>query len=302
MMDEYARKRLLDSVRPASPTKYPEGVSRPSPAKGDATTTPLHEWAHPALVDIWSDTSKVREERYLWLKVMQVQLSLGVDIPAEAIVAYSEVSSHIDLESIRARERVTRHDVKARLEEFNALASDRAGHTIEYAHLGMTGRDLDDNLEQAMILRSMRLIRRWVEPELQAAFDSWDSRYPMRGFSGPMGTAQDMLDLFGGDRAKLHRLNQSVAQRYGFSRVMDSTGQVYPRSLDFEAGCLLMYAVNGTTLKWDKTPQFKAILRGYVSMLGELAGGQWNEGDVSCSVVRRVALPGMFYAASAVLR
>jgi adenylosuccinate lyase len=41
---------------------------------------------------------------------------------------------------------------------------------------------------------------------------------------------------------------------------------------------------------------FAVILRGYASMLGELAGDQWNEGDVSCSVVRRVALPDAFYA------
>ena len=38
------------------------------------------------------------------------------------------------------------------------------------------------------------------------------------------------------------------------------------------------------------------ILRGYASMVGELAGDQWNEGDVSCSVVRRVALPDAFFA------
>jgi adenylosuccinate lyase len=31
-------------------------------------------------------------------------------------------------------------------------------------------------------------------------------------------------------------------------------------------------------------------------MVGELAGDQWNEGDVSCSVVRRVALPDSFFA------
>jgi adenylosuccinate lyase len=39
------------------------------------------------------------------------------------------------------------------------------------------------------------------------------------------------------------------------------------------------------------------VLRGYLSMVGELAGDQWNEGDVSCSVVRRVALPDAFFAA-----
>ncbi|MET0999850.1 MAG: adenylosuccinate lyase, partial [Marmoricola sp.] len=35
----------------------------------------------------------------------------------------------------------------------------------------------------------------------------------------------------------------------------------------------------------------------HLSMVGELAGDQWNEGDVSCSVVRRVALPDAFFAA-----
>lgn len=31
-------------------------------------------------------------------------------------------------------------------------------------------------------------------------------------------------------------------------------------------------------------------------MVGELAGDQWNEGDVSCSVVRRVAIADSFFA------
>jgi adenylosuccinate lyase len=36
-------------------------------------------------------------------------------------------------------------------------------------------------------------------------------------------------------------------------------------------------------------------------MVSELAGNQWNEGDVSCSVVRRVALPDAFYAMDGLL-
>ena len=36
-------------------------------------------------------------------------------------------------------------------------------------------------------------------------------------------------------------------------------------------------------------------------MAGELAGDQWNEGDVSCSVVRRVALPDAFFALDGLL-
>jgi adenylosuccinate lyase len=51
------------------------------------------------------------------------------------------------------------------------------------------------------------------------------------------------------------------------------------------------------TRSCERINGFAVILRGYASMTAELAGGQWNEGDVSCSVVRRVALPDAFFAA-----
>jgi adenylosuccinate lyase len=51
------------------------------------------------------------------------------------------------------------------------------------------------------------------------------------------------------------------------------------------------------TRSCERVNGLAVILRGYASMVGELAGDQWNEGDVSCSVVRRVALPDAFYAA-----
>jgi adenylosuccinate lyase len=50
------------------------------------------------------------------------------------------------------------------------------------------------------------------------------------------------------------------------------------------------------TRSCERVNGFAVILRGYLSMVGELAGDQWNEGDVSCSVVRRVALPDAFFA------
>jgi adenylosuccinate lyase len=46
---------------------------------------------------------------------------------------------------------------------------------------------------------------------------------------------------------------------------------------------------------------FQVLLRGYAGMAGELAGDQWNEGDVSCSVVRRVALPDACYTLDGLL-
>ena len=50
------------------------------------------------------------------------------------------------------------------------------------------------------------------------------------------------------------------------------------------------------TRSCERVNGFAVLLRGYASMVGELAGDQWNEGDVSCSVVRRVALPDAFFA------
>ena len=46
----------------------------------------------------------------------------------------------------------------------------------------------------------------------------------------------------------------------------------------------------------ERVNGFHVILKGYLTMAAGLAGDQWNEGDVSCSVVRRIFLPDSFYA------
>jgi len=43
------------------------------------------------------------------------------------------------------------------------------------------------------------------------------------------------------------------------------------------------------------------LLRGYNTMAADLAGDQWNEGDVSCSIVRRVVIPDSFYVLDGLL-
>jgi adenylosuccinate lyase len=151
-----------------------------------------------------------------------------------------------------------------------------------------------------------------------------------------MGTSQDMLDLLGGDEERLAELERRVAAHLGFDRALDSVGQVYPRSLDWDvlsalvqvaaapssfATTLRLMAGNELVTEGFKPGQvgssamphkmntrsaeringFAVILRGYASMAGELAGDQWNEGDVSCSVVRRVALPDAFFALDGLL-
>jgi adenylosuccinate lyase len=111
-------------------------------------------YAGDDLAAIWSPEHKIVLERRLWIAVLEAQRDLGVDVPDGVVEAYRDVVDKVDLESIAARERVTRHDVKARIEEFAALA----GH--EHIHKGMTSRDLTESVEQLQVRQSLEILRR----------------------------------------------------------------------------------------------------------------------------------------------
>ena len=110
-------------------------------------------YAGADLAEIWSPEHKIVLERRLWIAVLKAQRDLGIDVPDGVVEAYEDVVEKVDLASIAARERVTRHDVKARIEEFSALA----GH--EHIHKGMTSRDLTENVEQLQVKQSLELLR-----------------------------------------------------------------------------------------------------------------------------------------------
>ncbi len=323
-------------------------------------------YASEAMREIWSAENKIRTERRLWIAVLEAQDELGLPVPVGAIEAYRRVVDVVDLDSIAARERTTKHDVKARIDEFCALA----GH--EVIHRGMTSRDLTENVEQLQIRDSLVLLRRrslaalarlaeralefddlvisgrthnvaaqvttlgkrlatvgeellWAHRRLSSLVDD----YPARGIKGPVGTQQDQLDLFDGDEARADELERRVAAHLGFGSVMGSVGQVYPRSLDFDVISTLVLLASApanfaltirlmaghelvtegfrpgqvgssamphkmNTRSSERIAGFLNVLRGHLTMAGGLVGDQWNEGDVSCSVVRRVVLPDAF--------
>jgi len=321
---------------------------------------------------IFSPEAKIIAERRLWIAVMRAQSGLGHTISSDVITAYEQVITRVDLASIDAREKHSRHDVKARIEEFNALA----GH--EAIHAGMTSRDLTENIEAFQIRNGLELVSKKVitllarlaqkatefadQPiagrshnmpaqvttlgkrfataaqELLFAYErlsALQARYPMRGIKGPVGTAADSIDLLGSSQAHA-RLESEIATELGFKEVLDSTGQVYPRSFDYDVVTTLVQLASApsslatsirlmagaelvtegfkdgqvgssamphkmNTRSCERINGLAVVLRGFSSMVGELAGDQWNEGDVSCSVVRRVALPDSFFAIDGLL-
>jgi len=280
------------------------------------------------------------------------------------------VVEKVDLASIDKREMKTRHDVKARIEEFNALAG------IEKIHIGLTSRDLTENIELIQIKAALELIEHRTLQTLfllnekitkyektymvgrshnvaaqvttlgkrftscaeellfsYASLKELIARLPLRGIKGPVGTSQDAISAMGKD---FEKLEQSIADQFGFENTWVSVGQIYPRSVDFEvvskllqiasapssmATTIRLMAGSGLASEGFKAGQvgssamphkmnsrsseringMMVLLRGYNTMAADLAGDQWNEGDVSCSVVRRVVISDSFYVLDGLL-
>ena len=325
------------------------------------------------MVKVWNAENKIILERKLWLAVLQAQKDLGQQVPDGVIDDYKKVLDQVDLDSINDRERIVKHDVKARIEEFCSLA----GH--QHIHKGMTSRDLTENVEQLQIRQALELIccqaaaalrllsenattysetvvtgrthnvaaqvttlgKRFASAaeEMLHAFTNIEqivANYPLRGIKGPVGTQQDLVDLLGGSE-KVELLEEKVRDHLGFTHTFDSVGQVYPRSLDFSvvSGLVQLSSAPANLAKTlrlmaghdlvtegfqegqvgssamphkmnmrscERISGLSHVLQGYLTMVTSLVGDQWNEGDVSCSVVRRVALPDAFLAIDGLLQ
>jgi adenylosuccinate lyase len=161
------------------------------------------------------------------------------------------------------------------------------------------------------------------------------NRLPLRGLKGPVGTGQDGISSLGSAK-DLTKMEEAIASEFGFENTLTSVGQIYPRSIDFEvvskllqiasapssfATSIRLMAGAGLVSEGFKQGQvgssamphkmnsrsseringMMVLLRGYTTMAADLAGDQWNEGDVSCSVVRRVVIPDAFYVADGLL-
>jgi adenylosuccinate lyase len=329
-----------------------------------------NRYATKEMVAIFDPVNKIITERKFWITILKLQQKAGLPITDGDIKAYEGVVQKVDLGSIDKREIETRHDVKARIEEFNALAG------VEKIHIGLTSRDLTENIELIQIKAGLELIEHRVLQSLfllgekiskyketymvgrshnvaaqvttlgkrfascaeellfaHTALKELIARLPLRGIKGPVGTSQDAVDAMGKEFASLEK---TIAEEFGFENTWASVGQIYPRSVDFEvvskllqiaaspssmATTIRLMAGSGLASEGFKAGQvgssamphkmnsrsseringMMVLLRGYNNMAADLAGDQWNEGDVSCSVVRRVVIPDSFYVLDGLL-
>jgi len=329
-------------------------------------------YATKEMVAIFDPVNKIIAEREFWISILNFQKKAGLPITDSDIAAYEKVINTVDLASIEKREKQSRHDVKARIEDFNALAG------VEKIHIGMTSRDLTENIELIQIRDGLNLIRKRTLETLflleknitkyekiylvgrshnvaaqvttvgkrfatcgeellfsLASLEELINRLPLKGLKGPVGSGQDGISALGSVK-DLTKMEETIEKEFGFENTLTSVGQIYPRSIDFEvvskllqiasapssmATTIRLMAGSGLASEGFKAGQvgssamphkmnsrsseringMMVLLRGYTTMAADLAGDQWNEGDVSCSVVRRVVIPDSFYVADGLL-
>jgi adenylosuccinate lyase len=325
-------------------------------------------YAGPEINRIFSEEGRILSERELWIAVMKAQKSLGIEIPGETIEEFEAAKNDIDLEFIKAREIQTKHDVKARIEAFVKAADaseqihkgmtsrdltdnveqmqfkkasqiilDRyvsvlrhlIGRASEYQDIVLTARTHHQAAQPTLLGRRFSM---WAEELLVHLlnFEAFLNAYPLRGIKGPVGTQFDMLTLLGSPE-KVRTLEKMVADSLGFEKVLESPGQVYPRSLDyalvshlafmgtacenFAKGMRLMSGYELVTEGFkegqvgssamphkmntrssERICGFSNLIKMYADGASRIAGDQWEEGDVSCSVVRRIVMPDAIYA------
>jgi len=329
-------------------------------------------YASPRINEIFSEEGRIKRERNLWLAVMKAQRKLGLGISDDTIEKYERARDDINLERIREIELETRHDVKAKIDAYNEAAGvkpeEQQAHrgltsrdlddnvwqsqikeasgivfgkavsmlrhfldkALEYKDTVISART---HMQPAQLTTLGRRMSMWAE-ELKYHLSNFETLYqglPLRGIKGPVGTQFDMLTQLG-SQEKVDKLEEMVAAELGFSKTLNSPGQVYPRSLDYAliSGLSLLGSAPESFSKTMRvmargelvTEGFKEgqvgssslphkmntrssericsmaeALKMYSDGASRISGDQWEEGDVSDSLLRRVIIPDSFYTA-----
>jgi len=236
-------------------------------------------YASREMADLFDREKRYLLERELWISILRLQIENGLKVSPDAISAYERVKEKINLESIDRREIQLKHDVKARIEEFNSLANQ------ECIHVGLTSRDVTENIDLYLIKTGLSMVReksvyvlkhfadlieKYKElyfvsrthnvpaqlitlgkrfsiyaEELINAIDKLDyeiTNLKFRGIKGAVGTATDLMTLFSAKQIDL--IENELAKKLGFKSSFDNVGQIYPRSQDFSFVTTLLQVCN----------------------------------------------------------
>jgi len=271
------------------------------------------------------------------IKEIELKTKHDVKAKIEAFVQTAKAGQHVHkgMTSRDLTENVEqmqiRNAAKIIFGRFISVLRHMIDNSMKYKDYVLTARTHNQPAQPTLLGRRFSM---WAEELLYHLknFESFIENYPLRGIKGPVGTQFDMLVLFDGDKNKVEKLERSIAEKLGFKNVANSPGQVYPRSLDyamlsylvqFSSACenfaktirimagfglvnesfeegqvgssAMPYKMN--TIRCERICGFAELLKMYADGASRLVGDQWQEGDVSCSVIRRVVMTDAFYVA-----
>ena len=238
----------------------------------------LSRYASREMAENFSDDTKFRLWRRLWIALAESEKELGLPITDAQIAEMKKYANDINYADAQKFEREVRHDVMAHVKAFGKQASS----AMPIIHLGATSCYVTDNAEVIIIDRALDMVIKklvnvmdklkrfalqyrsvptlgfthlqpaqlttvgkratlWLS-DLEMdyiALRNLKQTVKLRGVKGTTGTQASFLDLFDGDGDKVKALERKVVEKLGYSAVYGVTGQTYPRKFDYNVLCVL---------------------------------------------------------------
>ena len=228
----------------------------------------------PILSKIWSPINKVKTMRQLWIDLASIQRELGIDyISEEAIKELIHAKDKIYFDQIIDFEKRFKHDIMAHIHAYGVLCpnaykiihlgatsnfiNDNVDSIIIKSSFTAIKYDLNSlivlfkkksekfstiptiaytHLQSAQLITIGRRFAMWLQDLLMdyESLKKIEHNIPFRGIKGTVGTEDTLLKLFNNDLNKCDKLNEKLAEKYGFTNKIFVCGQTYSRKYDVE--------------------------------------------------------------------
>ena len=238
----------------------------------DRYVSPLSErYASREMQYIFSPDMKFRTWRRLWIALAEAEHELGLPVSAEQIAELKAHRDDINYDVAKEREKLVRHDVMSHVYAYgvqcpkakgiihlgatSCYVGDNTDIIVMTEGLKLVKKKLLNVMhglsEFAMKYRALPTLAfthfqpaqpttvgkracLWLQ---ELKLDCDDVCYlidSMRllGSKGTTGTQASFLELFGGDHEKVKKLDQSIADKMGFTSCYAVSGQTYSRKVD----------------------------------------------------------------------
>lgn len=333
-------------------------------------------YASEYMLKLFSSDTRYKTWRKLWVSLAKAEKELGLPISGEQITELENNIDNIDYECVRRREAEVRHDVMAHVYAYGVVAPKAAGiihlgatscyvtdnadiviyrdaliyiknellkvvanladFADKYKALPTLGYT---HYQPAQLVTVGKRAALWMQDFLS---DLDEINFVLEnlkflGCRGTTGTEASFVELFDGDTSKIDRMNEIIANDFGFTKKFAVCGQTYPRKLDSRILSTLSAVaqsayrmandirllqhdrqveepfeknqIGSSAMAYKRNPMrsericsLSRYLISDVANAAMTASTQWLERTLDDSANRRISMPEGFLCADAVLR